>query len=166
MADFEEQLRLAFPVEPVAEVLFDRRYPCDSDQDDAALLQGLAWTEVKPEFWRDHWWGLTSLRPEAFVYYLPSLLDVSVTDDLPYDMARDSLIHMLDTSADPGTIPHFTWNRILLLTPPQFECLERWCKIVASNGWFRDPLQQERTELTVKVLKDLAEKGSNFPTPL
>jgi hypothetical protein len=157
MTDFDAQLRRGFPIEPVPEVLFDKRYPCDSDQDDAALLQGLLWTHVVPEFWRDHWWALTSLRPQAFVYYLPSVLGVSVTDDLPYDMARDSLIHMLDTSADPATLPHFTWDRMLLLRPPQFECLETWCEIVASKGWFHDALQQERVELTVMILKAEAE---------
>jgi hypothetical protein len=163
VAGFDEQLMLAFPVEPVPEALFDKRYPCDSDQDDAALLQGMAWTDVAPEFWRDHWWGLTSLRPEAFVYYLPSVLGISVTDDLPYDLVRGSLIHVLDTSADSATIPHFTWDRMLLLGPPEFECLETWCAIVASKGWFDDTLQQERVELTVTVLKDEARKRANSP---
>jgi hypothetical protein len=160
---FDGRLRHAFPVEPIPDVLFDKQYPCDSDQDDAALLQGLRWTDVTAAFWRDHWWGLTSLRPAAFVYYLPSLLSVSVTDGLPYHMARDSLINTLDTSADPDTIPHFTWERMLLLSPLQFECLESWCQIVGSNRWFDDALQRERVELTVMVLKDQVDKRANPP---
>jgi hypothetical protein len=161
VTDFAGQLRHAFPVEPVPAVLFDKRYPCDSDQNDAALLQGLAWTEVAPEFWRDHWWALTSLRPEAFVYYLPSLLEVSLTEELPYDMARDSLIQTLDTSADIETTPHFSWNRFLLLSHAQFECLEAWIEVLGSKGWFHDALQRERVELTVMVLQEEAEGRAN-----
>jgi hypothetical protein len=161
VTDFAGQLRRAFPAEPVPEVIVSDEFPCDPDREDALLLQGLAWPDVAPEFWRDHWWALTSLLPQAFVYYLPSLLEISVTDDVPYDMARDTLVHTLNTSADAATIPHFTWERMLLLTPGQFECIEAWCEILAAKGWFDDALQQERVELTVMVLKDLVQKGAN-----
>jgi hypothetical protein len=166
VTDFAGQLRRAFPAEPVPAVVVDDTFPCDPDRDDAVLLQGLAWPEVAADFWRDHWWGLTSLLPEAFVYYLPSLLEISIKDGLPYDMPRKTLIHTLDTSADLGTIPNFTLERMLILSSAQFDCVEAWCGIVAAKGWFDDRLQQERVELTVMVLREEAQRRPNPPAPL
>jgi hypothetical protein len=120
-------------VEPEAYIQFD------SDVEDALAFAGKGWHEVTCEHWRKHYCAVNFLSPEAFAYFLPSLLTLTVQNPKEYpDLAVDSLINLLDRSpSTEGWNDHFS-KRFLGLRSEEYEIMKEWllfmCEKLADYG--------------------------------
>jgi hypothetical protein len=153
MTEFSALLRTCFPVHPVpSEILIYRPF-ADCDSEEAALLLGVDWTRVDDDFWRDHWSAASALCPSAFVYYLPSMLEFSIDDS--YQLIRDNLISLFNTSGDPSIFPEFMFERMQLMTFNQTQCLLAWSDIMSKMSYFLDKNEEDRVVFTLMLLEEV-----------
>jgi hypothetical protein len=121
-------------VEPDAYIQFD------SDVEDALSFAGKDWREITCEHWRKRYCAVHFLSPEAFAYYLPSLLAVQTLQPQgKTDLAVDSLISSLDRSpSTEGWDDHFR-SRFLGLTTEEYAVMKEWLlylsETVTDYGW-------------------------------
>jgi hypothetical protein len=153
MAEFSALLRTYFPVHPVPSEILIHRPLADCDNAEAALLLGVDWTLVDDDFWRDHWSAYSALCPSAFVYYLPSMLLFSI--DNSYELIRDNLISLFNTSGDPSIFPEFMSERMKLLTFNQTQCLIAWSDIISTMSYFIDKNEEDRVVFTLMMLGEM-----------
>lgn len=153
MTEFSNLLQASFPVRPVPSELLSDRNLADCDSAEAALLLGVDWTRVDDDFWRDHWSAYSALSPSAFVYYLPSMLEFSIDDS--YELLRDNLINLFNTSGDPSIFPEFMSERMALLKLNQIKCLISWSDIMSKNSYFKDKNEENRVVYTLMVLEEM-----------
>jgi hypothetical protein len=73
----------------------------DSDVEEALWFSGRDWHELTWQDWQGHSCAIFFFDPEAFAYYLPSVLLLSAQNPSDSLMAADSLINQLDCSPDP-----------------------------------------------------------------
>ena len=98
-------------------------------REDARHFEGLEWTQVTAEDWRRYGDAFFGLSPEAFIYFLPSLLLVSLEQaNLPLE-AADALVSSLDTSADPDIWPGWFVERFSMLALPELKALKDWAAV-------------------------------------
>jgi hypothetical protein len=153
VTEFSTLLRNYFPVHPIPSEILIYRHLADCDSEEAALLLGVDWTRVDDDFWRDHWSAYLALSPTAFVYYLPSMLMFSL--EAPYELIRDGLIQLFNTSGDPSIFPNFMFERITLLTFSQIKCLVLWGDTMSQMSYFADKNEENRVLFTLTKLEDM-----------
>jgi hypothetical protein len=89
-------------------------------------------------FWRKPWWCVTGAQletsfeaifwfsPEAFCYYLPGIFSAGVHENNPWLIVNQSIVSMLDRSADPDSWDEFFCARWLRLTVKECEATQAW----------------------------------------
>lgn len=153
MIDFSAQLRDCFPEYPVPSDLLMDRTLADCDSADASLLLGVCWTRVDPDFWLDNWSAASALSPNAFVYYLPSMLEFSIDD--PYELIREFLICIFNTSGDQSIFSDFILNIINLLDIIQVRTLNNWGEILKKLGYFSNSTEEDRVIFTLMKIEEM-----------
>jgi len=98
-----EQIERVFSsrTKPVQVRLADEVIQLDDDVEDALWFSGRDWHELTWQDWQEHSCAIYFFDPEAFAYYLPSLLLLSAQNPKDSLNAADSLISELDRSPDP-----------------------------------------------------------------
>lgn len=155
MNDLNEKLREAFPEEPVPLRLFDLTYVPDSDRSDASLLLGVKWPRVDEEFWFEHWPSYYAFSPEAFRYYLPSMLEVTALNNIRYDQLFNCIVNSLNTSGDVSIFPEFIVSRFVLLRKEQSICVDYWSTIIDWSNSGLDSVDIDRIKLTILSILEL-----------
>lgn len=119
---------------PAETVQLEGMFQIDSDVDDALCLKGRDWHELTCEHWRAHYCGLYHLSPEAFAYYLPSLLVLTVQDPKNYpDLAVDALFLDLDRSCGAEHLDAHLIDRYSVLTNEEYEAVKQWLLFACEN---------------------------------
>ena len=99
---------------------------CSSLRDDARHFEGMDWSQVTADDWKRYGDAFFGLSPEAFAYFLPSVLALSFDEsNLPLVVA-DALITSLDTSGDPELWDDWFSERFRQLTSPELKVLQDW----------------------------------------
>src|SRR5258707_3372556 len=80
--------------------LADEVFQLDSDVEEALWFSGRDWHELTWQSWQAHSCAIFFFDPEAFAYYLPSVLLLSAQNPSESLNAADSLISRLDRSPD------------------------------------------------------------------
>ena len=96
---------------------------CSSLRDDALHFKGKDWESVTELDWIEYGDAFFGFSPDAFTYFLPSILALSANRSLS---AADALITALDTSADPDIWPEWFAQRFGLLTLDELGVLKDW----------------------------------------
>jgi len=127
-------------------------------RDDARHFEGMDWTHVSAEDW--HRWSdaFFGFSPAAFVYFLPSLLIVSLESSERWLGPADSLVSSLDTSADPDIWAVWFSERFPMLTLPELEVLSGWLTIYLNGETADAGSKLVRAQDTIMMLRMLAKR--------
>jgi hypothetical protein len=119
--------------------LADEVIQLDSDVQDALWFSGRDWHELTWQCWQQHSSAIFFFDPEAFAYYLPSVLLLSVQNPRESLSAADSLINELDRSPDTDAWTEAFASRFLGLSPAELNVLKEWllqmCEYTPYRRW-------------------------------
>ena len=119
---------------PAKAIEMEGRLQIDSDIDDALWFQGRDWRDLTLEDWRRKHWGFNFLSPEGYVYYLQSILILTLRNPKEYpDLAVDSFLWKLDRSPGVENLDPAIYDRYLPLTNEEFEALKQWILWACEN---------------------------------
>jgi len=122
-------------------------------RDDAHHFEGMDWTQVRADDWIEYSDAFAGFSPEAFLYYLPSLLILSLEkSNLPL-IAADSLVHSLDTSGDPEIWPKWFAERFEGLTSTEVRALRDWSSLYLTPGEPDEGSEFARVQDTLTMLE-------------
>lgn len=136
-----EKIERAFAARPKpAQVrLGDEVFQLDSDVEEALWFSGRDWHEITWQDWQQHSSAIFFFDPEAFGYYLPSVLRLSAENPHENLMAADSLIGQLDRSPDVEGWTEGFASHFLELNPAELDVLKEWllqvCEYVPYERW-------------------------------
>ena len=123
---------------------------CSTLRDDALHFEGKHWRDVTADDWLQYSDAFSGLSAEAFVYFLPSILTLSLDRANCPMGAADALIMSLDTSADPEIWPEWFSERFDLLSASEIEVIKD-----SANVYLADAAKGEGSEFT-RVLDTLS----------
>jgi hypothetical protein len=106
--------------------LADEVIQLDSDVEEALWFSGRDWHELTWQDWQEHSCAIFFFDPEAFAYYLPSVLLFSAQNPSDSLMAADSLINELDRSPNPEGWTEGLVSRFLELNRAELDVLKEW----------------------------------------
>ncbi|SRR5258708_37068099 len=118
-----------------AEVIEPEQYiQFDSDVEEALWFAGRDWREITVKDWQQRSSAAIFLSREAFPYYLPSLLILTIQNPNSYpEMAVDSIIFALDRSPNVEGWDEGLTRRFLGLKAEEFEAIKEWLLFVCEN---------------------------------
>ena len=139
--DLSEKIERAFAArtKPPQVRLGEEVVQLDSDLEEALWFSGRDWHELTWQNWQEHSCAIFFFDPEAFAYYLPSMLLLAAENPSESLSAADSLINQLDRTPDvEGWTEGFT-SRFLELNPAELNVLKEWllhvCEYAPYKGW-------------------------------
>lgn len=94
--------------------------------DDVMGFWGKPWSSVTSLQLEKHFEAVFWFTPEAFCYYLPGIFTVGIKENKPWLIVNDSLVSMLDRSADPDSWDDFFLARWPQLTARECEATQAW----------------------------------------
>ena len=116
-------------------------------------FEGKDWRDVTAEDWLENSDAFFGLSPEAFAYFLPSILSLSL-DHANFPMgSADTLIGSLDTSADPEIWPEWFCQRFGLLSASEIRALKDWAALYLANAEKGEGSEFERVQDTLSMLE-------------
>jgi hypothetical protein len=119
---------------PSEAVAHEQYLQFDSDVEDALWFTGRNWHDITLKDWERYNCGIYFLSPEAFAYYLPSLIVLSIQSPTDSLLSVDSVLHLLDRSPDMnGWDDHFS-ERFLGFTSDEYEVIKEWLLFLAEYG--------------------------------
>ena len=112
---------------PAEVVEMEGRFQIDSDVEDALWFKGRDWHVLTVEDWHRRHLGFYFLSPEAFAYYLPSLLILTILNPKDYPgLAVDSFLWQLDRSPGPENLDPPLIDRYSVLNDEEFNAIKEW----------------------------------------
>lgn len=126
---------------------------CSSLRDDALHFQGKDWEEVGQQDWLSYSDAFFGFSPEAFAYFLPSILSLSLERAEGSLPAADALITALDTSADPDLWGEWFVQRFGALTADELEVLQDWSTLHLSDASRGEGTEFDRVRDTLGMLQ-------------
>jgi uncharacterized protein DUF6714 len=125
---FAEKIERVFSSrsKPAQVRLADEIFQLDSDVEEALWFSGRDWHELTWQDWQEHSCAIFFFDPEAFAYYLPSVLILSVQNPSESLNAADSLIAQLDQSPDAQGWTEGSVSRFLRLNPGELDVVKEW----------------------------------------
>ncbi|NJS36729.1 MAG: hypothetical protein HC765_10460 [Brachymonas sp.] len=104
----------------------------DPDAVDAWAFAGLRWQDVTRAHWSKHSAAFYSFEPQAFAYFLPSILALGADATQPF-MPRDSLIMVLDRSPTVEYWDAFILAHLVGLQMAEYDALKQWLLILSES---------------------------------
>ena len=98
----------------------------DFEVEEALWFSGRDWRELTRQNWQEHSSAIYFFDPEAFAYYLPSVLLLSAQNPSEWLEAADTLINELDQSPDAKWWTEGLQLRFLGLSPAELDVLKEW----------------------------------------
>lgn len=96
------------------------------EQKDAVWFAGLDWRDVTIEGWNDHSDAFYSFVPEAFAYYLPSILVCTLKTPDGWLRPAEMLLGIVDRSPLISNWDAFIVTRLLGFEPQEYDVLKEW----------------------------------------
>ncbi len=125
-------------------------------RDDALHFEGMDWSTITASDWKEYSDAYSGLNPQAFIYFLPSLLIASLEPESQPVVAADALVYSLDTSGDPDLWTEWFNERFMQLIPAELRVVKNWATSYladAENGYGSE---FERVQQTLDLLIELA----------
>jgi hypothetical protein len=97
-----------------------------SEMNDAFTFKSLAWAQVTKEHWNQHSGAFFAFSPSAFLYFLPSVLTLSLREPKAWLAPADSLVTVLDRSPNIETWDLFLLQRLVALQSEEYAVLRDW----------------------------------------
>lgn len=132
--------------------------PVTSEDEDALWFVGRDWRDVTLEDWRKYSDAYFRFTPDAFRYFLPSILRESAKDSGCSFLAADYLVNELDRSPDVNLWNASFLKRFFGLEPEEYSSLREWLLHMSASGSdFREDALTRAYE-TVELLHRETEK--------
>ena len=106
--------------------LVEKRSPVTPEQEDALWFADRNWQDIRWQDWQEHPDAFYAFVPQAFVYYLPSILLGSMDAPSGQLQAGEALLGILDRSPEDFNWDSFITNRLLGLTLAEYDVLKLW----------------------------------------
>jgi len=104
----------------------DRIYSIDSDIEKTLWFSGRDWRKLSWDDWQKYYCAIFFFLPEAFAYYLPSIMITALERLENSSMAADSILHDLDRSPGQENWDLRLTERYLQLDFQELEAIEEW----------------------------------------
>ena len=117
--------------------LADEVFQLDFEVEEALWFSGRDWPEITWQDWQEHSSAIYFFDPEAFAYYLPSVLLLSAQHSSEELRAAHSLLSVLDCSPDPEGWPEGFASRFLGLNRAELDVLKEWLLQVCEYAPYR-----------------------------
>lgn len=118
--------------------LADKVLQLDSDVEEALWFSGRDWHELTWQNWQEHSRAIFFFDPEAFGYYLPSVLLLAV-ENPSESLTADSLISQLDRTPDMEGWTEGFASHFLGLNRAELDVLKEWllqvCEYAPYQRW-------------------------------
>lgn len=150
MIDLGPQIRDAFANGRIPHRIAKNLPTDDCDTEDATWFSGKDWKDITRDDWETHPGAFSAFEPEAFIYFLPSILQTSQGDAFNRTQAADSLLRILDRSPVVEHWDSFMCRRLLGLTSEQYDVIQAW---LLSFSGTDDEETLTRSYETVELLK-------------
>lgn len=102
---------------------------------------------------QEHYDAIFWLTPEAFCYFLPRLIELTIKENVTELLAVDAIISMLDRSPRKEYWDDFFLSRWALLTPTECESLQKWILWLLVDGNCEGREKLDRAFDTLELLK-------------
>ena len=119
------------------QVIADRVLQLDSDVEEALWFSGRDWHKVTWQEWQQHDCAIYFFNPEAFAYYLPSVLSLSLQNPNESLNAADSLINWLDRSPNVDGWTEDFASRFLEMNRAELDVLKEWLLRICDYAPYR-----------------------------
>jgi hypothetical protein len=120
-------VKAAFPVHPIPFPDLSALGDLAKDEEISEVLHafvGVSWLDFNPKNWIDYQWSLAFLPREAFTYFLPSLITVSIANPVEVDRAVDDAITIIARSG--AACKSQVWRKIEGITCSQLLVIANW----------------------------------------
>lgn len=121
-------------------------------------FNSLRWQEIDKTLLQKNYSVIFLFSPEAFCYYLPAIMSISIKEKNGYDLIIvDSLISQLDRSPIPDYWDNFLIDRWSLLKKEEFKAVQSWLIWLSEDDEMsaNDLHSLDRAFDTVELLKDI-----------
>ena len=106
--------------------VIEPRSPVTPEQRDSLWFAGRDWREIGWQDWEGHSDAFYAFVPEAFIYYLPSILVGAMTAPGGQLLAADAFLGVLNRSSEVYHWDAFITTRLLGLEPDEYEVIKAW----------------------------------------
>jgi hypothetical protein len=136
---FREKVETAFSgrVIPSQVVSADAYRQFDSDVEETVWFTGRNWRDITWQDWRTRYVAITFFNPEAFAYYLQSLLRLTAQNPNENLLSAESVILQLDRSPSTEGWDDYFRARYTVLSSQELDCLEEWLVILCESAAYR-----------------------------
>lgn len=139
--------------------LVDVVHQHDSDQADALWFEGKHWQFVTRSEWEQHRGAFFTFSSDAFKFYFPSILLISLDDaNYSFDLTH-AAIDVLDRTPNAEYWDEFIQSRFLGFTSAEYDAIKQWLLAladVAAAGDFADALGRCFDTISLLEKKSLA----------
>jgi hypothetical protein len=127
------RIELAFGDREKPSRVIQRTAPISCDEEEALWFTGRDWREISWEEWDQHSSAISTFTPDAFVYYLPSVLCLSAQYPDRWSSTASSLLASLDRSPTIEYWDGWLTSRLLGLKDAEYAVLEEWILTLCQN---------------------------------
>lgn len=113
--------------------------PSLSDDLDVFWFEKKDWKSISWENWERYSGALYAFTPEAFLYYLPSIICLSLKHPKKWFFPADVIFNILDCSPTPVYWSEFMVARFGVLKPKEYNILIEWILWSAENSQIAYP---------------------------
>jgi hypothetical protein len=152
------QIEHAFAHWPKPHRLIQMRDPVTPEQEDAIRFTDRDWREITWDDWERSPDALYAFTPEAFVYYLPSVLSVAAGNPERWLAAADALLRVLDRSPETYHWDAFISKRLVGLETEEYEVIKIWLLSLSGRGNYVTEDALMRSYETVELLQAETER--------
>jgi hypothetical protein len=132
-----EKIRRAFAERTLPATVSDSVY-IDCDVEDALYFTGKTWQEVTWDDWFHHTSAMTFFNREAFAYYLPSVLILTLQKPEDSLLVADSILMDLDRSPSRDGWDNLFIEHFVGLRAEEYEVLKEWLLAICEFPTFRE----------------------------
>lgn len=104
----------------------DEGSPSTQEYEEARHFEGKRWEEIATSEWDSYSDAVFGFSPDAFLYFLPSILSSSVSSNRPDLQAIVSIVGMLDRGNGPSSWEGFFAKRWPLLNARECRAVQEW----------------------------------------
>lgn len=146
--------------------VIELRSPVTPEQQDALWFLGRDWREIGWRDWERHSDAFYALVPEAFIYYLPSILIGAMAAPGSQLLAADALLGVLARSPEIYHWDAFITKRLLCLQPDEYKVIKAWVLSLSGLPHMLDEDSLAQAYETVDLLeRETAKLRANLRDP-
>ena len=155
--DLTSRIERAFAHRQKPKVVVVLHGRADGDDEDALWFADRDWREISSKNWNDHYSACFRFTPEAYRYYLPSILSHVARNPEAALLAADALLGILDRSPNIDWWDQFLLDRLFGLKDEEYDAIKDWLLMLSGRRNFNEDTLTRAFE-TVDLLQRETEK--------